>query len=75
MTTSDVSPRYYREEIAKMKEHIKRQDQIIEDMNKKECYVNNGLEEVKDFFIPPFVFIPINILLRFVSSVGKPPTK
>ncbi|VAI03465.1 unnamed protein product [Triticum turgidum subsp. durum] len=33
------------EVIAKMKEHIKKQDQIIKDMNNKEGYVNNGIEE------------------------------
>lgn len=79
MTTTDGSPYEVEhdvwEEIAKMKEHIKKQDQIIKDMNNKEGYVNNGIEEVKDFFIPPFACISINSLLRFVSSVGKPPIK
>lgn len=79
MTTTDGSPYEVEhdvwEEIAKMKEHIKRQDQIIEHMKNKEGHVNNEAEEVKDFFIPPFVCISVNSLLRFVSSVGKPPIK
>ena len=58
-----------------MKEHIKKQYQIIKDMNNKEGCVNNVIEEVKDFFIPPFACISINILLRIVSYVGKPPIK
>ncbi|XBI96147.1 hypothetical protein VPH35_032470 [Triticum aestivum] len=33
------------EVIAKMQEHIKKQDQIIKDMNNQEGYVNNGIEE------------------------------
>lgn len=79
MTTTDGSPYEVEhdvwEEIAKMKEHIKRQDQIIEHMKNKEGHVNNEAEEVKDFFIPHFVCISVNSLLRFVSSVGKPPIK
>ncbi|VAI62208.1 unnamed protein product [Triticum turgidum subsp. durum] len=49
MTTTDGSPYEVEhdvwEVIAKMKEHIKKQDQIIKDMNNKEGYVNNGIEE------------------------------
>ncbi|KAE8772037.1 hypothetical protein D1007_56012 [Hordeum vulgare] len=72
MTTTDGSPYEVEhdvwEEIAKMKEHIKRQYQIIEHMKNKEGHVNNEAEEVKDFFIPPFVCISVNSLLRFAGS-------
>ncbi|KAE8789936.1 hypothetical protein D1007_35905 [Hordeum vulgare] len=50
MTTTDGSPYEVEhdvwEEIAKMKEHIKRQDQIIEHMKNKEGHVNNEAEEL-----------------------------
>ncbi|XP_044372328.1 uncharacterized protein [Triticum aestivum] len=49
MTRTDGSPYEVEhdvwEVIAKMQEHIKKQDQIIKDMNNKEGYVNNGIEE------------------------------
>lgn len=49
MTTTDGSSHEGEgdvwDEIAKLKDHIRRQDQIIEDRNKKEGYVNLGIEE------------------------------
>ena len=61
MTSTDGSPCEVEadvwEEIAKLKEHIRRQDQIIEDRNKKdkEGYGNIGIEEeVKELLFSCF---------------------
>ena len=58
ITTTDGSPCEVEHdvwaEIAKLKEHIKRQDQIIKYRINKEGYENNGIEEVKEFLFPSF---------------------
>ena len=83
MTTTDGSPYEGEgdvwEEIAKLKEHIRRQDQIIEDRNnkEKEGYGNIGIEEeVKEFLFSSFcIHFYRYLLLILVSSVGKSPVK
>ena len=51
------------EAMAKMKEHIKRQDQIIQDMRNNRHHVNNAIAAVEKLFLSSF------FLYAFVSIV------
>lgn len=81
MTTVDCSTSEYEtdvwEEMAKLKEHIKRQDMIIQDMKNCEGHGKNEIAAVKKFLLCAFLFcaIRINILLKLISFVGKSPIR